>query len=72
MLGVERLSRGQDRARPRGRARLAALFAVLPGMGAVYNRQNIKAVVAIQQWQNGKIVTVAPPAAATGKLIPLR
>jgi hypothetical protein len=24
---------------------LAALFAVLPGMGAVYNRQNIKAVV---------------------------
>jgi branched-chain amino acid transport system substrate-binding protein len=34
--------------------------------------QNIKAVVAVQQWQNGKIVTVAPPAAATGKLIPLR
>ena len=45
MLGVEGLSRGYDNTRPRGRARLAALFAVLPGMGAVYNRQNIKAVV---------------------------
>ena len=45
MLGVEGLSRSYDNARPRGRARLAALFAVLPGMGAVYNRQNIKAVV---------------------------
>lgn len=45
MLGVEGLSQNYDNARPRGRARLAALFAVLPGMGAVYNRQNIKAVV---------------------------
>ena len=45
MLGVEGLSRNYSNARPRGRARLAALFAVLPGMGAVYNRQNIKAVV---------------------------
>ena len=45
MLGVEGLSRDYSNARPRGRARLAALFAVLPGMGAVYNRQNIKAVV---------------------------
>ena len=45
VLGVEGLSRNYDNARPRGRARLAALFAVLPGMGAVYNRQNIKAVV---------------------------
>jgi hypothetical protein len=45
VLGVEGLSRRYDNARPRGRARLAALFAVLPGMGAVYNRQNIKAVV---------------------------
>ena len=45
MLGVEGLSRNYTNARPRGRARLAALFAVLPGMGAVYNRQNIKAVV---------------------------
>jgi len=34
--------------------------------------QNIKAAVAIQQWQNGKIVTVAPANAATGKLMPLR
>lgn len=45
MLGVEGLSRGHDNAKPRSRARLAALFALLPGMGAVYNRQNIKAVV---------------------------
>lgn len=45
MLGVEGLSRRYDNPRPRGKARLAALFAVLPGMGAVYNRQNIKAVV---------------------------
>jgi hypothetical protein len=45
VLGVEGLSRDYSNARPRGRARLAALFAVLPGMGAVYNRQNIKAVV---------------------------
>lgn len=45
MLGVEGLSRNYDNVRPRGRARLAALFALLPGMGAVYNRQNIKAVV---------------------------
>ena len=45
VLGVEGLSRSYDNDRPRGRARLAALFAVLPGMGAVYNRQNIKAVV---------------------------
>jgi hypothetical protein len=34
MLGVEGLSRSYDNARPSG-ARLAALFAVLPGMGAV-------------------------------------
>jgi hypothetical protein len=45
VLGVEGLSRNYSNVRPRGRARLAALFAVLPGMGAVYNRQNIKAVV---------------------------
>lgn len=45
MRGVEGLSRGYESERPRGKARLAALFAVLPGMGAVYNRQNIKAVV---------------------------
>jgi branched-chain amino acid transport system substrate-binding protein len=34
--------------------------------------QNSKAEVAIQQWQDGKIITVAPPNAAVGKLIPLR
>lgn len=45
MLGVEGLSRNYYNARPRGSARLAALLALLPGMGAVYNRQNIKAVV---------------------------
>ena len=45
VLGVQGLSRNYENVRPKGRARLAALFAVLPGMGAVYNRQNIKAVV---------------------------
>lgn len=44
-MGVEGLSRNYSSARPRGRARLAALFALLPGMGAVYNHQNIKGVV---------------------------
>jgi branched-chain amino acid transport system substrate-binding protein len=34
--------------------------------------QNAKAEVAIQQWQDGKIITVAPANAAVGKLIPLR
>jgi len=34
--------------------------------------QNVDAAVAIQQWQHGKIVTVAPAAASTGTLIPLR
>ena len=45
VLGVEGLSRGYSEPRPRGKARLAALFALLPGMGAVYNHQNIKGVV---------------------------
>jgi hypothetical protein len=45
VLGIEGLSRNYNNVRPRGTARLAALFALLPGMGAVYNRQNIKAVV---------------------------
>ncbi|MEK6284638.1 MAG: hypothetical protein AABO57_02750 [Acidobacteriota bacterium] len=44
-MGVEGLSRNYSSDRPRGRARLAALFALLPGMGAVYNHQNIKGVV---------------------------
>ena len=45
VLGVEGLSRRYSEPRPRGRARWAALFALLPGMGAVYNHQNIKGVV---------------------------
>src|SRR5713226_3931829 len=45
VLGVEGLSRSYRDPRPRGRARWAALFALLPGMGAVYNHQNIKGVV---------------------------
>ena len=45
VLGVEGLSRSYYSPRTRGRARLAALFALLPGMGAVYNRQNLKGVV---------------------------
>src|SRR5947209_3426945 len=45
VLGVEGLSRNYYSYKPRGRARWAALFALLPGMGAVYNRQNIKGVV---------------------------
>ncbi len=45
VVGVESLSRNHyTRHHSKRRARLAALFAVLPGMGAVYNRQNIKAV----------------------------
>lgn len=44
VLGVEGLSRHYG-ANSRGSARLAALCALLPGMGAVYNRQNIKGVV---------------------------
>ncbi len=43
--GVEALGGNYNNVKPRGKARLAALFAVLPGMGAVFNRQNIKAVV---------------------------
>lgn len=45
VAGVQGLSREPYTPRPTGKARLAALFALLPGMGAVYNRQNIKGVV---------------------------
>lgn len=45
VTGVEGLSRGYRNTKPRSRGRLAVLFALLPGMGAVYNRQNIKALV---------------------------
>lgn len=48
VLGIGYLNRHQSASvRPsRGKARLAALLAmILPGLGAVYNRQNIKAVI---------------------------
>ena len=46
VLGIESLSGSyQKRSNSKSKARLAALCALLPGMGAVYNRQNIKAVV---------------------------
>jgi len=45
-MGIESLSRHHyNENRPKSKARLAALFALLPGMGAVFNRQNVKAVV---------------------------
>ena len=48
-MGVESLSRQHQShyqsRQSKGKARLAALCALLPGMGAVYNRQNVKAVV---------------------------
>jgi TM2 domain-containing membrane protein YozV len=45
-MGIESLSSNYyNGGKPKSKARLAALFALLPGMGAVYNRQNIKAVV---------------------------
>ena len=46
VMGIESLSRNAPRDRKtKARSRLAALCALVPGMGAVYNRQNIKAVV---------------------------
>lgn len=46
VLGIESLSRNRShQSRPKFKARLAALCALIPGMGAVYNRQNLKAVV---------------------------
>ena len=46
MMGIESLSRPYyNDNRPKSKSRLAALCALLPGMGAVYNRQNVKAVV---------------------------
>lgn len=45
VLGVQGLSRNRYSPKPRGSARFAALLALLPGMGAVYNRQNIKGIV---------------------------
>jgi hypothetical protein len=46
VMGIEGLSRNRhQQGRPKTKARLAALCALIPGMGAVYNRQNLKAVV---------------------------
>jgi hypothetical protein len=48
VLGIDYLNRHQRAAAQpnRGKARLAALCAIiLPGLGAVYNRQNIKAII---------------------------
>ena len=49
VMGVENLSRQHNAhyqaKQSKGKARLAALCALLPGMGAVYNRQNVKAIV---------------------------
>jgi hypothetical protein len=46
VLGIESLShQPYQRGRSKTRARLAALCALIPGMGAVFNRQNLKAVV---------------------------
>lgn len=45
-MGIESLSRHYySGGRSKSNARLAAICALLPGMGAVYNRQNLKAVV---------------------------
>ncbi len=45
VLGIEYLSRSYRAASPKNKAWLAALCAVLfPGLGAIYNRQNVKAV----------------------------
>src|SRR5215467_5184086 len=44
--GIENLSRFHSRPRPsKKQSRLAALCALIPGMGAVYNRQNFKALI---------------------------
>ncbi|MEN3333096.1 MAG: hypothetical protein V7641_2461 [Blastocatellia bacterium] len=44
--GIESLSHHRYQpGRSKTKARLAALCALIPGMGAVYNRQNLKAVV---------------------------
>jgi TM2 domain-containing membrane protein YozV len=45
VLGIQTLSQQQQRNRSRRTARVAALFGIfLPGLGAVYNRQNVKAL----------------------------
>ena len=45
VLGIQSLSRHQQTRQSKSSARLAALFGVfLPGLGAIYNRQNVKAI----------------------------
>jgi TM2 domain-containing membrane protein YozV len=45
VLGIQALSQEQQKDRSRRTARVAALFGIfLPGLGAVYNRQNVKAL----------------------------
>jgi len=45
VLGIQSLSAQQQAGRSRKSARLAALFGFfLPGLGAIYNRQNVKAI----------------------------
>jgi uncharacterized membrane protein len=46
VLGIEGLSQGRRGRRiSKGRARIAALCAVIPGGGAIYNHQHLKAVL---------------------------
>ncbi|HST24224.1 MAG TPA: hypothetical protein VLR90_24190 [Blastocatellia bacterium] len=48
VLGIQSISQHHNyggKSKSKSKSRLAALCAVLPGLGAVYNRQNVKAVV---------------------------
>jgi len=46
VLGIENLSRSsQGGGRSKSRARVAALCGLIPGLGAAYNHQNVKAVL---------------------------
>jgi hypothetical protein len=65
VLGIEALSQQQQKHRSRRTARIAAMFGFfLPGLGAVYNRQNVKAlahfltVVALFQLRHAGILGV--------------
>ncbi|HKV41682.1 MAG TPA: hypothetical protein VJX67_20935, partial [Blastocatellia bacterium] len=45
VMGIEALSRHRNaNKRAKNRGRLAALLALVPGLGAVYNHQNVKAI----------------------------
>ena len=45
VLGIQSLSAHQQASQSKSKARTAALFGVfLPGLGAIYNRQNVKAI----------------------------